>query len=552
MVAEPLNREERRRLQQLKKRPEMFIRRCHVEDDKNKRRRLNDFWPEQRLWMKALMSSYQVFGLKPRQMGFTTLTCLFFLWKHITAKDPVKSLVIVHEDAAIIRLAKMLKVAVEELPGDIRPKLRTNNQEMTTFARWDAEGKEIDGPQVTRMLAGGSGQGRSWTYNNIHATEMAHWRKATASQPHAEGMLSADEEVFASACSTKHDPKGHVVVESTGNGPQGFFHTLYGRAKSGTDEETGKPWAFVFVPWRSVDRYELDLSEEGQRRIEDSLDAYESNLYRKLGVSLNKIAWRRWKKNEQGLSDLSWRRNYPLTDDDPFVLDESGWFRYEALELQKTYCQKMLTLPAVGDLVQHHPYEAHRSYVIGGDTSGGTGNDEAVFECYRDDLLHVATWASKRASPVEQALACSRLATMYGGTAHSGVLTIIEDNKYGKVVLGHLAKLGGCRLWKGPDKRDWHTDHATKRMLMTNARDIIDHPDTSLIIQDPLTVTQLLAIVEKEEGQIEARSGHDDRAIACCLALWGWLKLELDRPTTGQEERERIATILQLFRIPHG
>jgi hypothetical protein len=541
--------------------PAQFMLRCHIEDAENKRRRVGRFWPEQKLWVRALIESpsRQILGLKPRQMGFTTMTLLFTLWKAITSREPTKTLQIVHEDQAVFRLKKMLDVAIEELPREVRPALKVSNRDTTIFAR-HKDGQVIDGPQFTRMLAGGSGQARSWTYNNIIATEMAHWRRATAHAPDHGDAMSADEEAFSSALATKHDKLGHIVVESTGNGPAGLFHKLYlnaSRARQ-NDLQLGK-WTFVFIPWRAVSRYRLPLTDEEMAQFEKTLTDEEVRLRDKHQLRLDQLAWRRWKKLELGLSDLAWRRNYPLVADEPFLLDVLTWFDQVRLSEQRTYAEEMVREPIddaderADPLTIHWQPEEGRRYLIGGDTSGGVGQDEACFQVFRDDLLHVATWASNRYSPPQQAMACHQLAQRYGGKAGSGVLTLIEENHYGKQVIDKLYELNGnrvdgvCKLWKGPAGRNFWTDHASKRTIFTHARDLLDasYP----ILQDLETIDQLRQMVEKKEGVIEARVGHDDRAMACVLGLFCWLKLQLDAPADADTTRENIARILNLWRI---
>lgn len=531
-----LDEKARKKLQDIKRRPEQFIRMSHVEDYKNELRFLRDFWPEQRLWIRALVESKQVLGLKPRQMGFTTITCLFFLWKAITTKHPKKSLQIVHEDQAVFRMAKMLRVAVAAMPAEIRPRFKTDNIVSTIFSRIGPDGEEIDGAQFSRMLAGGSGQARSWTYNNIHATEMAHWRRATASNPSNGDGLSADEEAFASALATKHDPDGHIVVESTGNGPSGLFYDLYQRA-----QRESSSWSFVFIPWTAVERYELPLTDDEARLLEADLDEYEHKLYKK-GVSLNKLAWRRWKKDDIGLSELAWRRNYPLTSMEPFLLDDLVWFNAEALQVQMANAETHISIPQNGDLRVFIPYEPGRVYVCAVDTSGGTGRDESVITVFRDDLVQVCIWATNKAPPPEQALWISRISQMY----HQP-LTLIEENKYGKVVIPLVEAIGGVRLWLSDEGKNFTTTETTRRIILSNARELID--GDMPIIMDTATIVQLQNYVEFDDGVVRVRSGHDDRSMATILALYCWLRLRFSLPSEQETERQRLSRLLDQYRI---
>lgn len=516
-----------------------FMRRLHVEDEKNARRPLREFWPEQAAWVRALLTSKQVLGLKPRQLGFTTITTLFLVDKAIKSRHPRKFLQMVHEDQAMLRVAKMLRVAVEGLPSSIRPRYRKNNIETTILELFDRNGKSIDGAQFTRLLAGGKGQARSWTYNDIHATEMAHWARAT-SAANDEGDLSADEEAFASALATKHDPDGHVIVESTGNGPSGLFFKLYE-----TSQRKGSGWAFVFVPWTSVRRYSLDLTDHQCKALEADLTDEEKDLIRRYRLTLGQVAWRRWKMADQQLSPLAFRRNYPITSKEPFLLDENAWFNLEALNFQLTTAEQagLLVFPE-GDLYVWEDYDPDRCYVMGGDPSGGTGNDEACFTVFSDDLVQVAMWVSAHRDEGAQALEASRLGGMYGSP-----LAVIESNKYGAKVIELLASMGGVRLWKDPQGKDFWADNQSKLRAFMNARDLINgyYP----VLRDPVTISQLMSIIDSN-GRIKARTGHDDRAFATVYAMWAWLSLNFEKPRENDDQRTRIMRILRQFNVSPG
>ena len=513
----------------------------HIEDLTNKLRPIGSYLPEQEQWVDAITTKKFVLAVKPRQLGFTTITLAYLFLKALWSTYGRKILSMVHEEAALDRLNTMTKVFHDNLPPEIQPGYTRSSLNTTQFRLQDADGKEVPGPMMVRMLAGGRGQGRSWTYNDIHATEMSKWPQGTSAMRTADGR-SADEEAFSSAMATVHDEGGSCIVESTGNGPRGLFYELYQQAT------TDPMWAFVFQKWTDVARYSLELTDAEAKTLEADLDTEEKRLRGTFGLTLEQLAWRRMKMRTLRMTGLTFRREFPLTDMEPFTLDQHGWFDQEALLAILQFIGPTSLGASAESLRVFHRYDPRRQYAIGMDTSGGVGRDEAVIHVIRDDLLHVCTWASNRASPPEQALMLSRVSNMYGRPP-----AIVEANNHGQNVIeraGHL----GVNLWKDENGEFfWSTGGRagnSKRMAMVHIREVVDNEWT--VINDAQTVRQAQKIVEKPGGQIEAQAGHDDRIYAYALALWAgrrfWLRQESG---TLDSERDRVRRIRALG-TPNG
>ena len=127
-----------------------------------------------------------------------------------------------------------------------------------------------------------------------------------------------------------------------------------------------------------------------------------------------------------GYTPLRFRREYPLTWLDPFLLDESVWFDQDAVNLMAQFA-RLSDVQVDGSVTRFLEPEEGRQYLIAVDTSGGVGRDEAVAQVLRDDHEHAAVWASNRTPPDMQIDVVADLAY-----THNNAIVIVEDNNYGK------------------------------------------------------------------------------------------------------------------------
>lgn len=502
----------------------------HIRDDDGNLRRLSNPWPEQEPWLDALFGPKKyVLGLKPRQVGYTTWTVAYLFWLLYTSQNPYLALEICHDDDTNIRLRDMVDTFRDNLPEVLRRPYRKghDNASSSQFAHNQAG--------FERRIAGARGKARGWTSNYLHATEMAHWASATSATSRDDAGGS-DQQMFSSALATMHARDGRVIVESTGNGPAGLFHDLWKQAR------TDPAWAYVFVPWSNVARYSDDLSDVEALALERDLDDTEIELVRRRGLTMGQIAWRRRKMRTEQWTPLRMRREFPLTDDEPFMINESNWFNQERLQ------DLLFWAPEIGDSKEpyreFHAPERGMPYFMGVDTCGGVGRDESSIQVVDIHLRHMATWNNNRASPDEQAEQASRI-----GQRFHRPLAVVEANNHGEQVIKRLAELGGCRLWKTEEDKDFWTTGGrageSKRDAMVHARKLVDEQQVG--IEDKETIRQLQIIVEKSNGKIEGSGdNHDDRAMGMVMAWWAAKgSYRLDR-TVHETERDRIQRIRQM------
>lgn len=543
-----VTREQLKDLERIRDDGREFIKRLFIEDMYNQLRRIRAFLPEQEQWVEALFTKQFVLAVKPRQLGFTTMVLAFLMWKGLFSRSSRKMMSMVHEEQAVERLQQMTEVFHEGLPRVLRPGIAKNSKTRTTFRRTGPDGRRVPGFSMTRLLAGARSQGRSFTFNDYHATEMAHWPLGTSAKRNNEGR-SVDEEAFASVLATIHDPTASVIVESTGNGPRGLFFQLFNQAL------TDPKWAFVFQKWTDVARYCEQLTDEQAQRLEADLDSEEGRLYREFGVTLGQLAFRRTRMRTFKMTNLTWRRQFPLTPQEPFMIDALGWFDAEKLMNMAQYVHPLGTSNEA--LRIFHPFDPTRRYIGGQDTSGGVGGDEASINILRDDQLHVATWNSNRAAPDEQGVMGWRMSNMYGRCS-----MVVERNNHGEDVIRKMLELG-VPLWTPPPPPSagpgyiskpgfWSSGDGaggSKRAAMVHTREVFREGWT--ICNDAVCINQAQAVVEKHGGQVEALTGNDDRIYSYAMALWGAREFWSGSQTAMLEtEKQRIQRILRTRATP--
>lgn len=475
--------------------PEEFVQRLVIENLYNELQPMTPLFRSQLEYLNALRTYRRVVAIKPRQVGFTTLSTLWFFAKTYRSPHPRQVLQTIHEDDARDRIRRMVDVAYDNLPGVLKFGVKTNTRR-TEFQHNKAS--------FRRVVAGKRSQGRSFTFSDYHATEMAFYPEGSSALKEAD--TAADADLFASIQAAMHDPTGQIVVESTGNGPRGLFYQLVNAAQAG-QEGVG----YVFLPWTAVEKNRADHVPA------DFEPTNEEHLLMQAPHNLTpaQVLWRRDKLTIGGYSPVRFRREYPLTFRDPFRLDGSAWFDSAALDVMAALA-KLSNLEVDGALTTYLKPEPGRRYYIGGDTSGGVRRDEAVFTVLRDDLEVAALWASNSALPDTQAMVGAELARKY-----NDALMLCEANKYGELVNRKMEAMG-VRLWVNAEGNWWYGTGQnagdTKREMMVHARRVVLEGMASS--RDLKTILQLGNIVEDSRGRIQGRGDeHDDRAISWCLAL---------------------------------
>ena len=465
-----------------------FLGRLRFEDAHAQVRRFNRPYAEQVALIDALNNPKvtSIVVLKPRQIGISTANCADTFYETYVAKHPLRTIIATDHNKTTRSIFKKFCDYYNYLPRALQSlnPFRMNKNDKTLIS-------ERTGALIDHMTARGDTHGRGWTYQRIVAEELAYWAHA--------------EEVWAALRSTMHDgPDSKAIIISTPNGPGNFYHRRVVRAQEAHAQ--GDPTVrLLFSCWSDHSEYRLPVPDGFEP------DEEEHQLSKSHGLDWGQLAWRREMiHGVRGIGERRFRREFPLTLEDGFLVLEGSWFDSDYLN------DVLRSLPndVTGERRVYIAPEPGGDYVIGADPSWCNGGDYAVAVVMSDCGEVCAVLATNQGGEDRFARELSELALYYNQARGK-----CESNTggAGRVVIRILSR-EGIRLWKGPDGKDWTTSRGNKEIAYAYARQMVNGDAYDL--NDELLVQELMHIRECN-GRIEGQDGyHDDHADAFILACW--------------------------------
>lgn len=453
--------------------------------------------------------------LKARQMGFSTLTEAMMFKRTVTGTG-VKSGIVAHTEDASANLYRMAKLMYTELPAGIRPEQKLGNAKELVFA---AKGKGGLDSTIRVMTAGGSGIGRSDTFQNLHLSEFAFW--------------PGDKRVtLAGAMQAVPDMPGTmVIIESTANGFD-EFKTMWDRAVAGESE-----FVPVFCAW-------WELEEYRRAYMGFSLTDYERELMRRYGLDREQLAWRRWCiENNCGGDVQLFRQEYPACPEEAFLSTGSCIFDKDAVmrrlnegtaplyranlnyRLVMEQANQRLVFDGVetddrGGVWVYEEPQGGVPYVIGADTAGD-GSDWFVAQVVNN--LTGKQAAVLRRKYDEDAFACEAMALGYWyNTALLGIeanFSTYPIKTVERLCYPHqfMREQEDSYTHRPQKKWGFRTTMQTRPIILAElVRLVREQPE---LICDAQTLREMLVFVKNERGRPEAMQGeHDDCVMALAIA----------------------------------
>jgi hypothetical protein len=471
--------------------PIEFLCRLRIHDKDGSERTFNPPFQEQVFALQDLMSPARtVVHLKPRQVGRSTLECAYNFYYTYWCPDACKTIIMAHEADATDAIHQKIKTFHETLPSVMQRPIDRSNKKELVFS--DTHGG------FRCLTAGGKGGGRAWTYQRIHADEMAYWPNA--------------HDVWASITSTTDQNGKHyrASILSTPNGPGNLFHEKVKLARQAAidGDDTVR---FRFFKWSDHHSYRMTPPDKWEP------DHVEWELMQTHGLDLDQVYWRWHKINGvDGVGIERFRREYPLTVEEGFMVFDGSWFDAEYLN------EVLSTLrPTEGQMRIFERPDRSITYAIGVDPSWCNGGDYAVAQVLSSDGRQVATFSTNQGGDVLFAEKVADLSMTYG---KARVLVEANPGGAGTVVLRELQK-AGIPLWWEPPKigmrpsrhpKPWKTTRGNKEEGYSHLRQMVN--GDVLTLNDETTVIELMHIRE-QNGKIEGQDGeHDDHAMALMLA----------------------------------
>lgn len=475
--------------------------------------------------------------LKARQLGVSTFfTGTMF---HDTATQELKNtLIIAHEDKATQNLFSMQKLYYDELPDFIRPMKRYSNEKSLSFENPTNDGfekKENPGlrSKITVATANTIDTGRSATFHNVHASEVAFF-------PDAKRTMLAILQCVPDEMNTM------VVLESTANGVGDYFHDMWDKAVKGENE-----FIPIFLAWFVDPTYtRLFKSDEEKKAFVDNVNVisidsegkevrtYEYMLKEKYNLTYEQLNWRKWCINNKcGGDEELFRQEYPSEPEEAFITSGRPRFNINSLRKYQTLTKKPIRRGYLeekdGSIMFKDDKNGYISiwkepkpdtfYCIGADVAEGLiDGDYSCGLVGDEDFEVVANWYGH----IDPDLFGNELIklAMYYNNAYIGV----ENNNHGLTTLKAIQHKEYWNIYyqktydrmteEITQKMGWSTNGKTKPMMIDKLAEFLR--EMYVGVYWDVLVSEAFTYVIEENGSTNAQQGcHDDTIMACAILL---------------------------------
>lgn len=492
--------------------------------------RLYDIIKEQKLKNKPV----RIVILKARQLGFSTIV-ESILFKETTTKFNVNTGIITHQDEATKNLFNMSKLMYECLPQEMKPAKKASNAQELIFDNDKGTGLKS---KIRCMTAGSQGVGRSYTYDNLHVSELAFWpgnKKTTMT-----GLLQAVPNL----------PSTIIIIESTANGFE-YFKEIWDGAVAGEND-----FIPLFVGWNELKDYQMPYTGF-------ELTSEEIQLQRDYNLSLEQLTWRRWCIRNNCSNDIEqFKQEYPITPEEAFISTGACYFNKEIImgrinkiknikPLRKGYFSYSINGNKISDIefidddkgyidIYEEPKDGH-PYVLGGDTAGD-GSD--YFTGLVIDNSNSKQIVKLRHNKIDEDEYSRQIYCL--GTYYNNALVGLENN-YSTYPTKKLKEYDYPKMYIREvednipeviqDKYGFLTTKATRPIILAMLKEIFR--DNINYINDLDVLYEGLVFIKNEKGRPEAEQGkHDDLIMG--LAITYYIRTQQSFIVKKIEKEEKI------------
>lgn len=349
----------------------------HISTKDRQVRLFSTWWPSQkRIWQNILdkLQSNQpirLIILKARQMGASTLAEAMLFWQ-VHTKPNTRALILSQDRDSSGVIFDMAKTFYENLPANYKPMKRYSNRKELVFSNPDEKTRHLNPGLRSKIevhTAGNYTPPRGANFHLVHYSEVGFWGNT------AEEIIPAINPMVPSLPSTA------IIYESTANGYDNFFYKEWERAKN--NESAFEP---LFIPWAVMPEYSFTFnSKEEIAEFHDSLDDDEKDLVLTHNVTFEQLKWRRFKIRELGNDPEIFRQEFPATENEAWIYSGYPIFNRKILQTLQgrnpiwtgdiDLSSEALLEDSTGLLNIYENPQPHGDYVIGVDTSSGTGDD---------------------------------------------------------------------------------------------------------------------------------------------------------------------------------
>lgn len=486
--------------------------------------------------------------VKARQLGSSTIGAAHLLWRVLRSRNK-NGLILGDDKDTAATLLGIIHFAYRNLPPwfvqtqGIQTEYETKSE--ITFLH--------NGSTLSITSAGARQPGRGRTLHYVLLSEAAFYEDASR----------LTRALFAAVPKTGDTC---IIVESTGNGPSGFFHERYQSADKGKSE-----YKAIFLPWHEHEEY-----RRPGERVSDK-DEYEEFLLR-IGATEEHLAWRRHSIANDYDGDVSaFTAEYPATVTEAFVAttatifdptmvqtraeeadglprhkgfivhDQSGGYRWHEVD------------PRVPGRVTVWKFpESGRAYILGADVGSGIGGPNSEEHSYSSaDVLDAATGEqvahmNEATEPAVFAQGLELLGHFYNDALIAPEVTgghgLAVNNALRDLAYPHLyrRKQFDTATQQWTELLGWNTTKRSKELIVSELR--ADFRTGGCVVNSVDTLGEMLSFIRKEDGSLGGvGDARDDRCMSLAIAnhvrresgaaMEAIVRSETMRPKTPEDQR---------------
>lgn len=486
----------------------------------------------------ATTGRIRIIILKARQLGMSTFTeALLFVLSFINSG--YRCAVVAHEVPASQNLLAMTRRYWDNYPYK---DLYTPNNLSRNDLGWVETGSHIH-----VATAGNKAVGRSATVHGLHASEVAFWPEPRIA------FLGLRQTVPDTTWSC-------IVLESTANGVGDFFNEQWNQAVAGETE-----YEALFLPWHEHPEYLASVIGVPFDNL-GHLDAEEKSL-RAMGLSDDRLAWRRWAIRNKCQNDvLQFHQEYPTTPEEAFLSSGNNIFPAEPLRAcydpHPGYKGILLrngnqvTFHAVADgrltiFSLPNPDPDVGRYIIGGDPTHTTTGDYACAQVLNRRTLEQVAVLRVKMDPGTFAEEMAKLGRFY-----NDALLCPEIEGPGYMTVGKLHGMNYPNIYRkvrpdsspgkvSTEQYGWSTTAKSKHLAIGwTIKHVVDQ---TITIHDRFTFEEMTNYVRNDAGSYSNANGsdHDDTVMALAIALT-CNELEGPLPPVGLESADPLPELRQM------
>jgi len=267
--------------------------------------------------MRTSGKPIRIILLKARQWGGSTLIQAYMAWMQLVVKRGWNSVLCAHVKDASATIRGMYSRLLSGYPEEMRAGAPESEWCLTPYEK-SRDISRIAGRDCLVALATAASPDavRGGSYMMAHLSEVAFWGREREDSGEQEREDDAARIVRTVCGSIPLAADTLVVMESTADGPRGFFYEEWQRAVAGKSDKLP-----IFVPWHEIEIYTREVKPEEVPGLAASLDEYERDLLRQ-GISLEKVAWYHYKRREYA-THRQMMAEYPGSPEEAFSYSEA-------------------------------------------------------------------------------------------------------------------------------------------------------------------------------------------------------------------------------------